>query len=142
MAKTHSPLWSLRAWQSCGESAVYFWCGSRGSGVFRRERNYTQLERYYVPFNPQTPDQQEGRSMFRYAVASWQDLIGDERRAWNFYQDERRRRPIMSGYNLFISKFLLSGGAPVIPPYGTGPLGQMLTRGLAGNTIIIRGLRE
>ncbi len=59
MAKTHTPLWSLRAWGSVGESAVSAWCGSVGSGVFRRERDYTQLERYYVPFNPQTEEQQE-----------------------------------------------------------------------------------
>ena len=118
MAITHSPLWSLRAWQSCGERAVSFWCGSLGSGVFRRERNYTQLERYYVPFNPQTAFQQEGRSMFQYAVSDWQALSSEEKASWNYYQDYRRRRPVMSGYNLFISKYLLSNGNPVIPPSG------------------------
>lgn len=116
MAKTHSPLWSLRAWKSCQELPVSFWCGSTGSGVFRRERDYTQLERYYRPTNPQTEFQQEGRSMFQYAVASWQALPDESKLAWNYYQDYRRRRPIMSGYNLFISKFLLSAGNPQIPP--------------------------
>jgi len=100
------------------DSAVYFWCGSRGSGVFRRERNYTQLERYYKPFNPQTEFQQEGRSMIKAAVASWQALSQEEKESWNYYQDVRRRRPVMSGYNLFISKFLLSAGNPVITPDG------------------------
>lgn len=119
MAITHSPLWSLKAWKSVGESVVYFWCGSRGSGVFRRERNYTQLERYYVPFNPQTEFQQEGRSMFKYAVASWRALPDVEKAEWKYYQDVRRRRPVMDGYNLYISKFLLSGGNPVIPPSGS-----------------------
>ena len=95
-----------------------FWCGSVGSGVFRRERNYTQLERYYVPFNPQTEFQQEGRSMLAAAVASWQGLPAVSKAAWNYYQDYRRRRPIMSGYNLYISKFLLSAGDPKIPPSG------------------------
>ena len=118
MAKTFSPLWSLKAWKSCQERPVSFWCGSVGSGVFRRERNYTQLERYYVPFNPRTEFQQEGRSMLTYAVASWQGLPAESKEAWNYYQDYRRRRPIMSGYNLYISKFLLSGGDPKIPPSG------------------------
>jgi len=116
MAKTHSPLWSLRAWQSCGESAVSLFCGSTGSGVFRRERDYTQLERYYQPTNPQTEIQQDNRSMLAFAVASWQGLPVESKLAWNYYQDYRRRRPIMSGYNLFISKFLLSAGNPKIPP--------------------------
>lgn len=118
MAKTHSPLWSLRAWGSCGESAVSFWCGSAGSGIFRRERDYTQLERYYVTANPQTVDQQNNRSAFMSAVVAWQGLDGDDKASWNYYQDFRRRRPIMSGYNLFISKYLISGGNPVIPPSG------------------------
>ena len=56
--------------------------------------------------------------MFRYAVASWQALSDDEKASWNYYQDVVRRRPVMSGYDLFISKFLLSGGNPKIPPSG------------------------
>ncbi len=118
MAITHSPLWSLRAWKSCLELPVSFWCGSVGSGVFRRERDYTQLERYYVPFNPRTEFQQNNRSMFASAVSEWQGLSPEEKASWKYYQDYRRRRPVMDGYNLFISKYMLSGGNPVIPPSG------------------------
>ena len=118
MAKTHSPLWSLKAWQSCGDSAVYFWCGSKGSGVFRRERDYTQLERYYKPFEPSTASQVSNWNMFSAAVGSWQALSSEDKMSWNYYQDVRRRRPIMSGYNLYISKFMLSAGSPEIPPSG------------------------
>jgi len=118
MAITHSPLWSLKAWQSCGESCVSFWCGSLGSGVFRRIKGATVLEKYYTPFQPRTPEQQYGRSMVKYAVASWQDLSDEDKASWNYYQDYRRRRPVMSGYNLYISKYLLSNGNPVIPPSG------------------------
>jgi len=118
MAKTHSPLWSLRAWGQVGESVVSQWCGSLGSGIFRRERDYTQLERYYEPFNRQTEAQQDNRSMFQSAVTAWQSLSASDWASWNFYQDVRRRRPVMSGYNLFISKYLLSAGNPVIPPSG------------------------
>ena len=118
MAKTNSPLWSLRAWGQVGESAVSFWCGSAGSGIFRRERDYTQLERYYVPFEPSTASQVSNWDAFASAVAAWQGLGTSDHASWNYYQDVRRRRPIMSGYNLFISKYLLSGGNPVIPPSG------------------------
>jgi hypothetical protein len=116
--KTPMPLNSLKAWGSIGESVISVLYGLTGSGVFRRERNYTQLERYYAPFNPQTELQQEGRSMFASAVASWQSLSSEDKAAWNFYQDERRLKPIMSGYNLYISQFLLSAGNPQIPPSG------------------------
>lgn len=112
------PLLSLKAWQSINESVVSVLYGLEGSGVFRRERNYTQLERYYSPFNPQTELQQEGRSMFASAVESWQALSDESKAAWNFYQNYRRCKPVMSGYNLFISKFLLSAGNPQIPPSG------------------------
>lgn len=118
--KTNSPLWSLKAWQTVGPSPVSFWLHSEwtGSGIFRRRDNYTILERYFIPFNPQTYLQQEGRSMFLNAVASWQALSDVSKQSWNYYQDYRRRRPVMSGYNLYISKFLLSAGNPVIPPSG------------------------
>jgi hypothetical protein len=76
------------------------------------------LERYYQPFNPQTSFQQEGRSAFADAVSGWQALSEEEKEAWNYYQDYRRRRPAMSGYNLYISRYLLSGGNPEIPPDG------------------------
>lgn len=118
MAKTNSPLWSLRAWGKVGESAVYAWNTSLGSGIFRREGSYTQLERYYQPSNPRTEAQQDNRSMFLDAVAAWQGLSASDWASWNHYQDVRRRRPIMSGYNLFISKYLLSGGNPTIPASG------------------------
>lgn len=111
-------MWSLRAWQTCGESAVSFWLKAEGYRVFRRAKGYTHVERYYVPTNPRTELQQEGRSMFRAAVASWQALSDEQKAAWNYYQDHRRKRPVMSGYNLFISKFLLSAGDPKIPPSG------------------------
>lgn len=56
--------------------------------------------------------------MFASAVSDWQSLPEEEKLSWNYYQDFRRQRPIMSGYNLFISRYLLSGGNPVIPPSG------------------------
>jgi hypothetical protein len=118
MAKTHSPLWCLKAWKSIQEAPVSFWCGSVGSGVFRRERNYTQLERYYRPYNPQTIFQQNNRSNFASAVSAWGSLSLEEKASWKYYQDVRRQRPVMDGYNLFISKYLLSGGNPEIPPSG------------------------
>lgn len=127
--KVVAPLWSIKAWKKCSEPVVSFWYewyrsffgvdGEReGDAVFRRERNYVQLEKYYVPSQPNTEKQVAVRGVFREAVVMWQSLSSEEKGAWNYYQDYRRQRPVMSGYNLFISKYILSGGNPVIPPSG------------------------
>ena len=113
--KMLSPLYSLKAWQGLASDTVSKLYGVEGSGVFRREGSYTQLCKWYSPSNPRTEFQQEGRSMFASAIASWQGLSAGERESWNYYQDHRRRRPIMSGYNLYISRFLLTGGDPGVP---------------------------
>lgn len=113
--KMLSPLYSLRAWQGLSSVAVSKMYGVEGSGVFRRESSYTQLCKWYVTGNPRTPFQQEGRSMFKLAVASWQAMTESEKFSWDYYQDHRRRRPVMSGYNLFISRFMLTGGDPGEP---------------------------
>lgn len=113
--KMLSPLYSLKAWQGLSSEAVSKLYKVEGSGVFRRESSYTQLCKWYSPFNPRTEFQQEGRSMFASAVVSWQGLTDEERWSWNYYQDKRRRRPVMSGYNLYISRFLLTGGDPGEP---------------------------
>lgn len=118
MAKTLSPLWSLRAWGSIGEAAGAFWSGSSVSRVFRRESSYTQLQRHFIPANPQTSLQQANRYDFSSAVSGWQGLSDEQKAAWGYYQDYCRRRPVMSGYNLYISKYLLSDGNPEIPPSG------------------------
>jgi hypothetical protein len=116
--KMTSPLYSLRAWGGIMESACSMLYHVEGSGVFRREGSYTQHEKGYAPFNPRTSLQQVGRSMFRLAVAGWQGLPAESKAAWKHFQDHRKRRPIMDGYNLYISRFLLAGGDPGPPPGG------------------------
>jgi len=110
-----SPLYSLKAWQGLSASATSVLYKVEGSGVFRRESSYTQLCRWYSPFNPRTSFQQEGRSMFSLAVASWGALTESAKFSWDYYQDHRRKRPVMAGYNLYISRFMLTGGNPGEP---------------------------
>jgi len=110
-----SPLYSLKAWKGLSESAISTMYHVEGSGIFRRNGNRTILNAWYIPTNPQTSLQQSGRSAFRLAVASWQALSDRDKQKWNYYQDHRKRRPVMEGYNLFISKFLLTGGNPQLP---------------------------
>ena len=105
--KMTSPLYSLKAWKYMSSVAISRMYGVEGSGIFRRESSYCQLERYFIPFNPQTSFQQTGRSAFRYAVASWQALPEESKLWWKDEQDHHRQKPVMDGYNLYISKFLL-----------------------------------
>lgn len=113
-----SPLYSLKAWKAIGEVAISTIYHRTGSTIFRRLGRHTLLEKTYTPTNPQTPSQQSWRGSFAVAVGSWQALTLEEKASWKDYQDNRKRRPVMDGYNLYISKFLLSGGNPQIPPDG------------------------
>jgi hypothetical protein len=106
--KMLSPLYSLKAWQGLSASATSVLYHVEGSGVFRRESSYTQLCRWYVTGNPRTSFQQANRSM-------WGGFSEAQKFSWEYYQSHRRRRPVMSGYNLFISRFMLTGGNPGEP---------------------------
>jgi hypothetical protein len=105
--KMTSPLYSLKAWKSLSSNAVSKLYHVEGSAIFRRERNYTQLEKYFIPFNPQTIAQQENRSRLKWAVASWQGLPDESKLWWEDEQVHHRKHPVMSGYNLYIRKFML-----------------------------------
>ena len=111
-----SPLYSLQAWQSVMPELISKVYGLEGSGVFRRRGMKTILCKIYSPTNPQTSLQQANRSMHSYAIASWKLLTLEEKQSWNYYQDYRRRYPVMSGYNLYVKMFMLTKGNPQIPP--------------------------
>ena len=114
--KVTSALYSLKAWGKMASDAVSRLYGVEGSGIFRRQGNMVLLEKYYTPTNPQTEAQQSHRAEYGAAIGSWRGMSEGERESWRYYQKRRRSRPVMSGYNLFVKKFLLSGGNPRIPP--------------------------
>jgi len=100
---------------SVAVSKIY---GVEGSTIFRRCGRRVFLLKDYRPSNPQTPFQQEGRSIFKLAVAEWQALPLASKERWRNEQENHRRHPVMSGYNLFLSKYLLHKGTPPDPPGG------------------------
>ena len=59
---------------------------------------------FYIPSNPQTVPQQSNRSKFANAIAGWQGLTSDQKNVYN----ERAKYKNLSGYNLYISEYLLS----------------------------------
>lgn len=66
-------------------------------------RSGTQCVRSHVkPRNPDTPEQRKNRNTFREAVKLWQSLTEEEK---NVYRKKARRLRI-TGYNLFISRYL------------------------------------
>ena len=113
-----TPLYSLSAWKRLSQDAVSKLYKIEGSNIFKRHGIRNLITKSYVQTNPQTEPQQSWRGLFAEAVASWQDLPAVSKASWKEYQDHRRRRPVMDGYNLYISKWLLSGGDPKIPPDG------------------------
>jgi len=113
-----TPLYSLSAWKRLSQDAVSKLYKIEGSNIFKRHGIRNLITKDYIVGNPRTLAQQSWRGLFAEAVASWQDLPGEEKASWKEYQDHRRRRPVMDGYNLYISKWLLSGGDPKIPPDG------------------------
>ena len=59
---------------------------------------------FYIPSNPQTVPQQSNRSKFANAIIGWQGLTSDQKNVYN----ERAKYKNISGYNLYISEYLLS----------------------------------
>jgi len=61
-------------------------------------------EKFYIPTNPQTEAQQANRATFAAAIAGWQGLTDSQKDVYN----QRAKYKPFSGYNLYISKYLLS----------------------------------
>lgn len=59
---------------------------------------------FYVPTNPRTEAQQTHRQKLTNAVVAWQSLTEEQQEVYN----EKVEGKQMSGYNLFISEYLLS----------------------------------
>jgi hypothetical protein len=74
----------------------------RGNEVFYRRFDKQFARSYVIPRNPDTIAQRGIRKTFADAVKSWQALTSEEK-----YKFTRKARSLqMSGYNLYISKFM------------------------------------
>jgi len=61
-------------------------------------------EKYHIPTNPQTTDQQLNRGKFAAAIIEWQALPFTEQVVWN-----KLKYPAhMSGYNRFLRNYMLT----------------------------------
>lgn len=85
-------------------------------------RNY--IRGYFRPTNPNTAAQQTQRTLMATAVAAWQALtaVTPDSGAGNdeIYQDKwneaaRDVYPPISGFNYYVSQYIIQDGAPTIP---------------------------
>ena len=74
------------------------------AGDKERGEQYIQKEKFHIPSNPQTEPQQANRQTFADAISSWQGLTPTQKQVYN----ERAKYKNLSGYNLYISEYLLS----------------------------------
>lgn len=80
--------------------------------IYQRIQNVQIKYPYKKPTNPRTTLQQAHRARIRQAVWAWQNLTENQK---NFYRQKEPIRPIMSGYNYFISQYILQLLEGVIP---------------------------
>ena len=76
------------------------------SGVYQEKTRWPgwpfSREKYYIPKNPRTDPQQTNRGKFAAAVAAWQSLTPEQKKAYN----KKAVGKHMSGYNLYLSEFM------------------------------------
>jgi len=61
-------------------------------------------QKFYVPTNPQTEEQQAWRQVFADAITGWQNLTSEQKEVYNA---KVKYKPY-SGYNLYIREYLQS----------------------------------
>ncbi len=76
--------------------------GRLGNVVFYIRRGTQCVRTHVIPRNPNTEAQKAVRRNFADAVHSWQSLSSDEKSDF----DRKARYMNMSGYNLYISKYI------------------------------------
>lgn len=94
--KVIMPAWSVRARGKIKNVAIFKWYSF---GVIEC--------RLYEPTNPRTSFQQANRSKFASAISTWQALPEETKDEWRSAAKWRRRHMAMSGYNLFIRRYML-----------------------------------
>lgn len=106
--KVRKALVASSAYGVRGYGAFYYGAGANTHGIYQvrtRFGKHVQVkEKFYFPKNPQLPDQQNWRGIFADAVAGWQGLTNEQQAIYN----KKAKYKNLSGYNLYISEYLLS----------------------------------
>lgn len=78
-----------------------------GDTVYREVDGETQVYAYVPAGNPRTAEQQSWRGVFAHGVARWHDLTVAVK---NVYRRRAARRGGCSGFNVWMSDYLLAYG--------------------------------
>ena len=77
-------------------------------GIYQQRKCRTGREtvkmKFYKPTNPRTEKQQANRQKLASANLAWKSLTDEQKKVYN----KNAIGTVMTGYNLFIKKFLLS----------------------------------
>lgn len=76
--------------------------GKLGDRVYYKSQGEKTSRAYFIPVQPGTPAQAAWWKIFRAGVRKWQSSSPAIIQEWN----ERAKRWKMSGFNLFMSKYL------------------------------------
>ena len=76
--------------------------GKLGDRVYYVSQGEKISRAYFIPVQPGTPAQLAWWKVFRQGVQQWQALNPTQVKVWN----DRAKRWKMSGFNLFMSKYL------------------------------------
>ena len=91
-----------------GYGAFYYGAGAEIHGIYQvrtRFGKHVQVkEKFYVPTNPQTENQQANRQKYTDSIIAWRALTNQQKAEYNKKAIGKR----MSGYNLFQQEYLLS----------------------------------
>ena len=79
--------------------------GINGVWIYQRYKGLIYRRAYFIPSNPQTPEQQSNRSKLADAVSSWQGLSEVEKDVWR--KQAKKWSLHMTGYNLYIKYYML-----------------------------------
>lgn len=76
------------------------------AGIYQRKKTHEGFRiskmKLYKPTNPQTPEQQAHRFIFKDGVLLWQNLTVEQKKSYNVRAKQYR----FSGFNLFMREYL------------------------------------
>lgn len=106
--KIRKKLTASSAYGVRGYGAFHYGAGANFHGIYRVRHRWGKIIQeklpFYFPTNPQTEAQQTNRQKMNNAVVAWQALTDEQKEVYN----EIAKGKDLSGYNVFLSEYLLS----------------------------------
>lgn len=111
IVKVFMPLYSIQVWGKYYGPYPFGYMypahySIKGYCIYQRRRTWHGIicikEKYYTPYNPQTPKQQSNRQKISDGVSLWKNLTSDDKDYYNKLRYPRQ----MGGYHRFLHYYL------------------------------------